>query len=273
MSAVAHLEIVKQDTKPPYSCEWVYATQELVDRLLSYNTRNRPKKDGYLHRLTACVKNGRWFASPDAIAVSSSGILLNGQHRLESIKAAGYPQVALLIVAGLPDSSMAIIDRGVGRTMRDTVSLLLNSTVGARLVAALNWFYRIRTDQISATSVDCDPNILLEYMETHKEIIDELMPIIGRQRAPITAAIFDYATADQVMALEFARQIAYGEGLTKSDPAYRVREAIKKWKGGGNTIQKQNYELVVAAINKHRSGKKVKRLHAIPSTSRAIHDE
>lgn len=34
--------------------------------------------------------------------------------------------------------SMAIIDRGVGRTMRDTVSLLLNSAIGGRLVAALN---------------------------------------------------------------------------------------------------------------------------------------
>lgn len=261
MSAVAKLEIIKQATKPPFSCEWVYASQELVDRLLSYNTRNRPKKDSYLRKLVAGINNDRWLPSPDAIAVSSSGVILNGQHRLEAIKAADYPPVPILLVTGLPDASMAIIDRGVGRTMRDTVSLLLNSTIGGRLVAALNWLYRIKTNQVSAVSLDCDPNTLLEYLEVYREIIDELMPIIGRQRAPIIAAVMDYAITDKSKAMEFANQLAYGEGLTKSDPTYRLREAIKKYKGGGNAIQQQNYELAVSAINKHRAGKRTRRLH------------
>ncbi len=261
MNSVTRLEIVNSDTKPPFSCEWVYASQELVDRLLSYNTRNRPKKDGYLRKLVAGINNNRWLPSPDAIAVSISGVILNGQHRLEAIKTADYPPVPLLLVTGLPDASMAIIDRGVGRTMRDTVSLLLNSTIGGRLVAALSWLYRIKTHQVTSVALDCDPMTLLEYLETYREIIDELMPIIGRQRAPIIAAIMNYAITDKPKALEFASQLAYGEGLTKSDPTYRLREAIKKYKGGGNAIQQSNYELTVAAINKHRAGKRTRRLY------------
>lgn len=254
-----------QHDKPPFSCEWVYSTKEMVDRFLSYNTRNRPQKNRHMRRIVSSIGNGRWIASPDAIAISDTCVLLNGQHRLEAIKAAGYPKVALLVVTGLPDSSMAIIDRGVGRTMRDTVSLLLNSAVNSRLVAALNWLHRIKTNQVSQNQVDCDPSTLLDYLETYRDIINELMPVVGRQRSPVFAAIIDYASRDFSKAIEFSRQIAYGEEIVKSDPSYRAREAIKKLKGGGHVIQQQSFAIISSAIDKHYSGKKVKRLRSIAS--------
>lgn len=242
--------------KPQYKAEWVVASQELVDSLLNTNRRNRPLKQHHVKWFVDSIKGDRWLPNPDAIAVSENGVLLNGQHRLEGIKAAGYPPVPFLLVSGLPEKAMSVIDRGISRTMRDVLSLLLNDGISAKVVAALTWLSKARTNKINDSSFKPSPEELIDLIDRHQELIGELMPLARTQRSPVVAAVIEYASRSPANAKAFADQLLYGENLVKHDPAYKLREELKEMKGGGSIIQMRSYMLTVAAIIKHSLGKK-----------------
>jgi len=255
-STISMISVNPDQERPPYKAEWVYATQPLVDSLLEKNTRNRPPKPSHIQWLSE-IAGRNWLPTPDAIAVSKSGFLLNGQNRLKGIKAAGYPRVPFLLVTGLPDESMAAIDRGISRTIRDVLSLLLSEKVSGKLIAALAFFDRIKKGNLYGP-YKSNPDDLLDLIEKHQDLIVDFMRVINSQRAPVSAVIMEYGFRIREKALIFANQLLHGENLVKEDPAYKLREELKKMEGGGSFISKQAYRLSVAACIKHAKGKSAK---------------
>jgi hypothetical protein len=256
-STISMISVNPDQERPPYKAEWVYADQPLVDSLLAKNTRNRPLKPSHVQWFSEIAKGKNWLPTPDAIAVSKSGFLLNCQHRLEGIKTAGYPRVPLLLVTGLPDESMAAIDRGISRTMRDVLSLLLSEKVSGKLIAALAFFDRIKKGNLYGP-YKSHPDDLLDLIEKHQDLIIDFLRVINSQRAPVSAAIMEYGSRNREKALAFANQLLYGENLVKEDPAYKLREELKKMEGGGTFVSRQSYRLAVAACIKHAKGKSAK---------------
>jgi len=252
-STISMISVNPDQERPPYKAEWVYATQPLVDSLLEKNTRNRPPKPRYIQWLSEIAEKD-WLPTPDAIAVSKSGFLLNGQHRLTGIKNAGYPRVPLLLVTGLPEESMAATDRGISRTIRDVLSLLLSEKVSGKLIASLAFFDRIKKGNLYGY-YKSNPDDLLDLIEKHQDLIIDFLRVINSQRAPVSAAIMEYGSRNREKALAFANQLLYGENLVKEDPAYKLREELKKMEGGGTFVSRQSYGIAVAACIKHAKGK------------------
>jgi hypothetical protein len=81
------------------------------DTLLSLNTSNRPISENWVSELASRMKEGKWKYNGDAIRVSVSGVLLNGQHTLTAARRVGKPLEAL-VVTGLPDETWVTIDDG-----------------------------------------------------------------------------------------------------------------------------------------------------------------
>lgn len=67
------------------------------------------------------MEAGRWAFTGEAIQISRTGQLLNGQHRLAALAGANVRGIDLLVVSGLPDESQTLMDQGVARGIRDAL--------------------------------------------------------------------------------------------------------------------------------------------------------
>lgn len=117
---------------------------DLAEEMLALNTKGqRTISAMVVERYATDMVTGDWFINGDTVKYSKENELLDGQHRLTSIKESGESQV-LLIVWGLDKEAMATIDAGRKRTYADMLKMkgMSNHTI----VAALNnriwhWFH------------------------------------------------------------------------------------------------------------------------------------
>lgn len=242
------------------TAQWVYANQNTVDWLLSINTRNRKKKEFQIKTMINRMTVREWREVGDAIAVSVSGFLVNGQNRLEAIKRAGYPRVPFLLVTGLPDNSLGATDTGSPRTTMDVVKLLLNKSISGKVVAALKWLHLIKSRQVySDNQQKISVEMLADWVDEYQDILVEFAGVIKTQRNTVSAPILEYAFRNKNKALAFSDQLITGLNLSIDDPAYLLREYLIGERGkGGAFVQRATYEQTVAAILKHVAGEKCK---------------
>jgi hypothetical protein len=70
------------------------------------------------------MKDGEWLISPDAIAFSHTGKLINGQHRLKAITQLGKGEsVQCMVAFNLDPAAFKIADVGVKRTGADVLRI------------------------------------------------------------------------------------------------------------------------------------------------------
>jgi hypothetical protein len=100
-------------------------TPKIATELLEKNTNNRRLSERRADKLALAMKSGEWKYNGDAIRISRTGVLLDGQHRLRAIEKSGLPQKSILIDE-LDDEVFTTIDIGKARTpahMLDIVGL------------------------------------------------------------------------------------------------------------------------------------------------------
>jgi hypothetical protein len=103
-------------------CEVRTVTPEEAGRLLSSNTCNRSLKKSHVQYFEAQLQRDEMQLTHQGIAISKSGKLLDGQHRLTAIVNSGIT-VELLVATDLPDESFAVLDTGVTRSAADALSV------------------------------------------------------------------------------------------------------------------------------------------------------
>lgn len=93
-----------------------------AELLLGLNTNNRPLKRKHIANLVRDLHAGNWKVNGDAIRVSKSGVLLDGQHRLLACAEAGVP-LETAIFLGADDEAGETIDQGAKRTAGDVLAM------------------------------------------------------------------------------------------------------------------------------------------------------
>jgi len=111
--------------------ETVLMTPKHAERLLELNVNNRNLRETHVAYLTGVIRRGEWKTTPDAIMVSDTGVLINGQHRLQAIARSNVPVRVVLMAPSavmerfrivpttVPDSVRTVTDCGIGRTAAD----------------------------------------------------------------------------------------------------------------------------------------------------------
>lgn len=87
-------------------------------RLMETNEDNRNLKRGVIDKINRDLINERYYLNGETIAISKTGKLLNGQHRLTSIIETGIPIRTWLII-GVPDEYKTTYDQGTAKTIAD----------------------------------------------------------------------------------------------------------------------------------------------------------
>lgn len=97
-------------------------TPTRAKELLTENSVNRRLRGRLVTSYAEDMRQGLWKPTGEAIKISRTGQLLDGQHRLNAIIEAKKP-LDLLVVTGLPDEAQALMDQGAVRSASDALQM------------------------------------------------------------------------------------------------------------------------------------------------------
>lgn len=139
--------------------------------------------------------NGNWRITHQGIAFDVDGNLIDGQHRLNAIVAAGVA-VPMYVASGLPRASIANVDLGFPRTTVDVLNVEGHG-YGLRSMHVAVAKFLIRTHGIaSGASATCSPFEIEKYVRKHLDALTFAIQCFdgkakkkGITSAPVVAAI------------------------------------------------------------------------------------
>jgi hypothetical protein len=111
-------------------------TPELASDLLKTNSINRTLRKGVVKKYALSMKAGHWQISPDPICIDSSGVLLNGQHRLHAVIEAAA-KIPMFFMEGVKRDVFKVMDRGAPRNFSDALGIDRKLSEVARLYASI----------------------------------------------------------------------------------------------------------------------------------------
>lgn len=97
-------------------------TPDQATTWLQSNNINRTVRNHWVNQLANQIKEGNWVVTHQGIALSQSGVLLDGQHRLMAIEKAQIP-VEMFVCTDADESIFKAIDCGIKRSMADLTRL------------------------------------------------------------------------------------------------------------------------------------------------------
>jgi hypothetical protein len=239
--------------------------KDLIDWLLSLNTKNRTLKSKHVAYIRDEIKAGNWRLTNQGIGVTAGGLLTDGQHRLEAIKAADYPDIEFLLVTGLPDDAQNYVDLHVKRTSADLLKLVFDAKIAGRFAASITAWLRGKSGQWGYKFPPSD------LISAYEEIGDSIAYVYSHSKAqslaaPVVAAIADiYKQSGDISIGAFIHQVTCGEMLKAGDPALTLRNFLYSHKGstGGGNVQKERYFKTRYACTAFLDGRQITRLYSI----------
>jgi hypothetical protein len=210
--------------------EIVNVTPKLATQWLERNTHNRRLDKNTVRKYVRDILNGDWMLNGETIIRSKSGVLQNGQHRLEAIKESGET-VPLIVVTLATDDEMvlATIDTGKPRTNADVLSI--QGVPNSSRVAAIGRWVSILDSGRMEGSQALSAGMLAAVREAHP-LIDHYATL---QASGGSKLVLSCMMAPAVLAAEahgtelvdvFVKNVMSGENLASTDPAFQVRKRI-----------------------------------------------
>jgi len=205
--------------------EITIVTPEMAKQWLQCNITNRRYRLDWVTQLRGVIERGEWITTHQGVAFDEAGNLLDGQHRLGAIAAAGIP-VKVMVTRGLPKEAFAVMDRGKARSLRDAtnhapnvisvVSMITLFLSGQAVTAGRNaWTYDQYMEVYDVFGAKA------EYIAAHATKNRKGVA----QAAVLTAAVIHlvdgYDVADQIKALN----LLHFEAMTPSVQAF-TRQVI-----------------------------------------------
>lgn len=165
-------------------------TPNVAQNILDHkNYGNRKIRPSVVERYARIMLAGDWHLSPEAIVISKTGRLLNGQHRLSAVVKSGVT-VQFLTIRGPADNVFSVLDRGAIRSTADALSSDRAATEVAKL------FIRVTTGQGSASVNDFEvARVLQKISSVHADLIS----FCNTRAVTFTSAPFRLAAIARVM--------------------------------------------------------------------------
>lgn len=100
----------------------IMMTPEHAEKLLSSNYNNRSLRPNWANEIARMIENGEWNLTHQAIAISTTGQVIDGQHRLTAIVKA-KKAVPIILAEQCDPSSFISIDKGIKRSTADSLGM------------------------------------------------------------------------------------------------------------------------------------------------------
>lgn len=157
---------------PENSRVFTVAPEVAASILETRNTNNRPRTPGEVKKLAAHMAAENWKLTGDTIKFSSSGRLLDGQHRLSACVQSGEP-FRTHIIFGIDDDAFDFLDAGKKRTPAHVLAIAGYKNAG-RLAAATRWAYLVDTNRTKHRDT-LDPNKILYLVRERYPTLEDFI--------------------------------------------------------------------------------------------------
>lgn len=243
------------------------------------NAHNRPISQSTVERYTQEIKAGRWKSNGQAICFSTTGQLMNGQHRLKAVVAANK-SIETLIVWGVEDSAFDTIDDGNKRSLGDVFAV--SGEQNPKLLSAgvrFLWVYatgQIATRDLRRGTIATKP-ILEDTLKKHPGMRQStkfyclIKSRPGGLLIPAGMAIglhYLFSLVDEKKSDEFFNVVQSGIGLTEGHPilALRARLIAGQKESSTQLTRSAIYFYAVTTWNSFVSGEPLRRLAFVQDT-------
>ena len=204
-------------------------TPDLAAWFLTKNfSGNRKQTAADLKKYARAMKRKHWRLTGETIIFSEEGVLLNGQHRLESCIASGESFITM-VVYGVPQSAFPQLDQGHNRKPDSVLAEILNGPV--RLASAFLMRYLGPVILNAHVTVGDVQDTLFDYplLKTATDAVIQVIgkghPLLDRRPQVIVLYFFVLSTRPE-LANEFLSRIVTSIGFTETDPILHLRELL-----------------------------------------------
>ena len=154
-------------------------TPEYASELLAKNFLNRPVNKVTVEDYAAQMSKDLWRLNGEPILISSTGNLIDGQHRLHACIKSGKP-FETVVISGVDASVFDTIDTGRVRTGADILNVIGVSNASA-LASIVSSYFKLKknsacyTDNASTLrTIRMSKQELRSFYQEHAELIDRV---------------------------------------------------------------------------------------------------
>jgi hypothetical protein len=211
-------------------------TPKRAAEMLAANTTNRPLSRTTVRSFADAMRRGEWQVTHQGIAFDTSGVLVDGQHRLAAIVEADLP-IEVTVFTDVEPDTFDVLDTGKKRNAADVLAIEgeKSSTLLAAMVRTL-WLHENRPDATwSGGGAAVTNHQIVQTLEANPKIRDYL-PIAERiasetgmikSAAGAAAYLVEQANKSKKAQLaEWHEGVIDGAGLGKNDPRLVFRRTM-----------------------------------------------
>ena len=210
----------------------VEMTPKLAQKYLSQNQSNRNLRRRKVAEYKRQMEKGYWHLTPQGIALSADGKLLNGQHRLQAVVEYGKP-VQMVVTTGVTHGAQQYMDSAIPRRVADNLKMFDGEVSATRLVAAAKALQLFDTGLWEPVILDDARKMIKKYRDSV-----DWMNTQPSNQLPRSAYFFapliwlhHHGWGDEIEL--FADEMATMEGLTKGSPVIALHKALARLQKGG----------------------------------------
>lgn len=258
----------KHSISPEVSASIELITPVIARKMLEGNVDNRKLRKTRVAQYADAMKRGMWDIQNDAITISKTGKLLNGQHRLTAIVESDEA-CQCLILRGVENETFTVIDSGLSRSVNDALvsaGMGLNATHAtpiAKILIALDAGINIYDTSACALVQRQD---VLDYLTKNEEMVQAAL-IVARRAELAVGGIRSAWGVFVVLAAqkhgmpkveEFVNLVSDGVGLKPGDSPLALRNWITRQRGSwSRSASRSNIAIYISAFNKWMTDEKV----------------
>lgn len=243
-------------------------TPVIAKKMLEGNQDNRKLRKTRVAQYADAMKRGMWDIQNDAITISKTGKLLNGQHRLSAIIEANEP-CQCLVLRGVDDSAFTVIDSGLSRSVNDALTGVgaganaTHLTPIAKMLIAFDAGLNIYDTNALSLVQRQD---VVDYVMKNNEILDWALAQARKADSNLGGirsawGVFIILAAQKhgrEKVEEFVNLVVEGVGLKPGDSPLALRNWITRQRGSWpRQASKNNIAIFIASFNKWMNNEKV----------------
>lgn len=237
-------------------------TPEMARDWLDKNVSNRRLSQSAVENYAKAMKANEWSLNGEALIFDSSGILVNGQHRLTACVQSGC-SFDSVVVFNVSKDSFSTVDTGKTRTASDCLGIIgeKNSTylaAAARFCVLTLAAKRTKPSNLNIIEYVAENPGLNKWADTHASLNNRILPSFV---AGLAYLIEKYHGID--LAEMFFEKAAIGVGLRNDDPEFALRERFLNMKRMQHMHVDLQHALAIKAANARIKGQSVKLLRMI----------
>jgi hypothetical protein len=209
-------------------------TPARAEELLEANTTNRPLSKSTVRSFAEAMRRGDWLVTHQGIAFDTSGVLVDGQHRLAAVIEADLP-VELTVFTEVDPNTFDVLDTGKRRNAADVLAIEgEKSTVMLAAMVRTVWLYRNRPEASwTGGAAGVTNHQIMQTLEANPKI-REFVPV-GERIATETGMIKSAAGAASYLVEQANKRaklddwyegVIDGAGLAKTDPRLMFRRTM-----------------------------------------------